>query len=51
MITPDPFEGQELPIEVSARELANRTFRSAAEAQEAFATARRIVVNGVATGR
>lgn len=49
-ITPDPFEGREVPLEVIARELPNRTFRSAAEAQDAFSGARKVVVKGVACG-
>jgi hypothetical protein len=50
-ITPDPFEGREVPLEIAARELPNRPFQSAAEASEAFSKARHVVVEGVATGR
>jgi hypothetical protein len=49
-ITPDPFEGREVPLEVVARELPNRTFRSEAEAQDAFSRARTVLVKGVASG-
>jgi hypothetical protein len=49
-ITPDPFEGQEVPLEITARELPNRTFHSAAEAREAFSKAPQVLVQGVASG-
>jgi len=49
-ITPDPFEGREVALEVTARELPNRPFRSASEAERAFTAAREVVVKGVASG-
>jgi hypothetical protein len=49
-VTPDPFEGCEVPVEISARELPNRPFRSAAEAEEAFVTARTVLVEGFVSG-
>jgi hypothetical protein len=49
-ITPDPFEGREVPLEVTARELPNRPFHSAAEAREAFSKARIVPVEGIASG-
>jgi len=49
-ITPDPFEGREVPLEVTARELPNRTFQSAAEASDAWSNAPQVLVQGVASG-
>ncbi|MCA1562503.1 MAG: DUF3891 family protein [Acidobacteria bacterium] len=49
-ITPDPFEGREVLLEITARELRTRPFRSASEAQHAFSAAREVVVKGVASG-
>ena len=49
-ITPDPFEGREVPLEVTARELPNRTFQSADEAQDAWSHAPHVLVHGVASG-
>jgi uncharacterized protein DUF3891 len=49
-ITPDPFEGRDVPLEVTARELPNRPFHSAAEARDAFSSARKILVEGIASG-
>jgi hypothetical protein len=49
-ITPDPFEGREVPLEVTARELPNRPFHSAAEARSAFSIAEKVPVEGVASG-
>jgi hypothetical protein len=50
VVTPDPFAGSELPIEVSARELPNRSFTSAAAAREAFAAAPTVTLTGVIKG-
>lgn len=49
-ITPDPFEGREVALEIAARELPNRPFRSASEAEHAFSEAPHVVVKGVASG-
>jgi hypothetical protein len=49
-ITPDPFEGREVALEITARELPNRPFGSALEAEHAFSEAREVVVTGVASG-
>lgn len=38
-VTPDPFGGREIPIEVPARELPNRAFVSSAEASSVFKSA------------
>jgi hypothetical protein len=50
IVTPDPFEGREVPLEIAARELPGRPFRSAAEARELFELAPAVVVKGVAAG-
>jgi hypothetical protein len=49
-VTPDPFEGRQVPLEVTARELPDRVFRSEADAREAFSRARAVLVQGVASG-
>jgi hypothetical protein len=51
LVTPDPFQGREVPFEVSARALAQPGFRSAAEAQAAYAAAPTVVLHGVAAGK
>lgn len=50
IITPDPFEGREVPLVITARELPNRPYRSASEAELVFSAAREVVVKGVASG-
>lgn len=50
-IAPDPFGGLEVPLEITARELPNRPFRSASEAHQAFSAAPRVMMKGVACGR
>ena len=50
IVTPDPFEGEEIPFEVPARELPNRVFGSAAEALAAYSRAGQVKVRGVAAG-
>jgi hypothetical protein len=49
-ITPDPFGGREVPLEVGARELPGAPFHSAAEVREAFTSARTVLVQGIASG-
>jgi uncharacterized protein DUF3891 len=49
-VAPDPFEGREIPFEVSARALAQTGFTSASEAQAAFAAAPAVVLRGLAAG-
>ena len=51
VVTPDPFEGRDLPIEITARALPRRAFASAADAAEAFATAPTATLKGVVSGR
>jgi uncharacterized protein DUF3891 len=50
IVTPDPFHGREVALEIAARELPNRPFRSAAEARDLFEAAPSIVVKGIASG-
>lgn len=50
IITPDPFAGAEVPLEIAARELPDRSFRSTSDAQSAFSRAPRVAVTGVASG-
>jgi hypothetical protein len=49
-ISPDPFEGRQIAIEVSAKELPSRPFRTTSEAQTVFAAAPAVAVKGIATG-
>lgn len=49
-ISPDPLAGREIRLDISARELPNRTFRSTREAERAFSEAPRVTVAGVAVG-
>ena len=49
-VAPDPFQGREIPFEVSARALPLSGFHSRSEAQAAFAAAPIVVLAGVAAG-
>jgi hypothetical protein len=49
-IRPDPFGGSTVPFEISARVLPNRTFRSSAEAAEAYQRGSVITLSGIAKG-
>ena len=49
-IAPDPFEGRDVPLEITARELPDGTFRSADEARDAWSKAPQVLVQGVASG-
>jgi Protein of unknown function (DUF3891) len=49
-IRPDPFDGREVPLSISARELPARHYRSDADAYEAFRSAPTVIVDGVALG-
>jgi hypothetical protein len=49
-VTPDPFGGSEIPMDVRARELPHRAFASDSEAAEAFASARVLSYRGVVRG-
>lgn len=50
VMTPDPFEGGEVALNVAARELPDQPFRSASALQRAFSAAPIVVVNGVTSG-
>jgi hypothetical protein len=49
-ITPDPFERRRVPLRVDARRVAARTYRSAADFREAYASAVIIPLEGEAAG-
>lgn len=51
VITPDPFEGETVPLRVEGRRLARRSFESAAALAEAWREAPTVVIDGVAVGR
>jgi hypothetical protein len=50
MVTPDPFEGREIPFEISARALTQSGFKSSSEAQAVVAAAPTVVLQGVVAG-
>lgn len=50
LITPDPFDGEAVPLSLSARRLPCRAYRSSADAAGALATAPTIALNAVAVG-
>jgi hypothetical protein len=50
IITPDPFEGNDVPLEVAARELPDRLFNSLADARRAFVSAPTVRIAGMASG-
>lgn len=50
VVTPDAFGGEEIPIAIEARELANRPFRSDTEMRDALREARVATLKGVVTG-
>jgi hypothetical protein len=50
LVTPDPFGGRSIDIEVEGRELPDRPFASAADAQRAFDTAARQRLPGSVRG-
>jgi hypothetical protein len=49
-VTPDPFEGREIPFEISARALTQPGFKSSSEAHAALAVAPTVVLQGVVVG-
>lgn len=51
VISPDPFAGRNVSIEVSARELPDRSFQSASDAEEAWAKAPTVTFTGTVSGR
>lgn len=48
-VQPDPFGGRTIPIEIAARRLPNRPFRSADDARRAFEDAPAVTVRGAAS--
>jgi len=50
IVTPDPFGGREVALEIVARELPDRPFASADEASEAFRRAPTVTLTGIASG-
>lgn len=50
VVTPDPFTGETVPIEVAARVLPHGAFASAAAAAHAYASAPVVTLAGVITG-
>jgi len=49
-VSPDPFGGARVPLSVAARDLPNRPFADAADAEAAFRAARVVTLAGTATG-
>jgi uncharacterized protein DUF3891 len=49
-ISPDPFEGSGVPLEITARALPTRIFVSAEEATSAYAHAPSVILKGMAVG-
>ena len=50
LVTPDPFDGATVPLEVRAREMVDHPFATDAEAAAAFASARLLTVSGTVVG-
>jgi hypothetical protein len=50
VVTPDPFDGGEIELEITGRELPAGPFLSAADVQRAWSAARPVVLTGVAVG-
>jgi len=50
LITPDPFEGREIAIEITARELPLQPYSSASDAAAAYTRAPEVLVKGVVHG-
>lgn len=50
IITPDPFDGHDVPFAIDGRLMPNRTFSSAADARAAYENARIVSVRGIACG-
>lgn len=49
-VTPDPFGGREVPLEIAAYEMPDQHFSSADQALAAFRTARVVTLTGLACG-
>ena len=50
VISPDPFEGRTIEIEIATREIGNQSFSSAADARRAVAAAKIVVLRGLVAG-
>jgi uncharacterized protein DUF3891 len=50
VVTPDPFGGQSIPIEIRAREIPDRTFESDDELRATVRAAPEVIVSGVVSG-
>ena len=50
MVAPDPFDGREVPLSVTARVFPNHLFQTAADAGCAFERAEVVTLTGVAVG-
>lgn len=50
-IAPDPFRGAEIPVEIAARELPNRVYTSAEDAEQAWRSASVLSVATVISGQ
>jgi hypothetical protein len=51
VVTPDPFDRAEIPVEIEARVIRNQTFRSDAELRHALNQANTTTLRGEAAGR
>jgi hypothetical protein len=49
-VSPDPFGGRTIEIEIDAREIGSQSFRSAADARRAVAAAKIVTLRGLVTG-
>jgi len=50
VVTPDPFDGREIAIEIAARVLPDRSFNSADDAANAYRAAESTVLSGIVVG-
>jgi len=50
VVTPDPFVGASVSLEISGREIPNGPFQSPADIHAAFAAARAVTLRGIASG-
>ena len=50
LVSPDPFGGRTVQIEIDAREIGNQSFRSAADARRVLAAAKVVALKGLVTG-
>ena len=50
VVTPDPFNGQRLPIEIEAREISLHSFTSAEDARRVVGDARTVTLTGTISG-